>query len=132
MLKIVWSRTNHVLLFESGEEETQEEFNLPFDKKASDWLMDYLISNLDDAEVERVGEFSVGNYAHICPHASLSGNTQVGDSSTIGTGARVIPCITIGENCLIGAGAVVTRSVPNNKKAYGVPAKIVNYVFNFV
>lgn len=64
MLKIVWSRTNHVLLFESGEEETQVEFNLPFDKKASDWLMDYLISNLDDAEVERVGEFSVGNYAH--------------------------------------------------------------------
>ena len=54
MLKIVWSRTNHVLLFESGEEETQEEFNLPFDKKASDWLMDYLISNLDDAEVERL------------------------------------------------------------------------------
>ena len=64
MLKIVWSRTNHVLLFESGEEETQVEFNLPFDKKASDWLLDYLISNLDDAEVERVGEFSVGNYAH--------------------------------------------------------------------
>ena len=64
MLKIVWSRTNNVLLFESGEEETQEEFNLPFDKKASDWLMDYLLFNLDDAEVERVGEFSVGNYAH--------------------------------------------------------------------
>ena len=69
---------------------------------------------------------NVGNFVHICPHASLSGNTQVGDSSTLGTGARVIPSITIGENCLIGAGAVVTRSIPNFKKAYGVPAKIVN------
>ena len=64
MLKIVWSRTNHVLLFESGEEETQEEFNLPFDKKASDWLVEYLLSNLSNSKVEELGEFSVGNYKH--------------------------------------------------------------------
>ena len=64
MLQIVWSRTNNVLLFESGEEETQEEFNLPFDKKASDWLMEYLSENLNGAKIETLGEFSVGNYAH--------------------------------------------------------------------
>ena len=68
----------------------------------------------------------VGNYAHVCPHASLSGNTQIGDFSTIGTGARVIPGINIGENCLIGAGAVVTKNIPNYKKAYGVPARTID------
>ena len=68
----------------------------------------------------------VGNFSHVCPHASLSGHTQIGDFSTIGTGARVIPGINIGENCLVGAGAVVTKSIPNYKKAYGVPASTVN------
>jgi SAM-dependent methyltransferase len=64
ILKIVWLTTNHVLLFESGEEETKKEFNLPFDKKASDWLEEYLSSNLDRAKIEKVGEFSAGDYPH--------------------------------------------------------------------
>lgn len=64
ILQIVWEKTNNVLLFESGEEETKEEFNLPFDKKASEWLNDYLLSNLNNVKIEKVGEFSVGTYAH--------------------------------------------------------------------
>ncbi len=62
ILKVVWLKTNNVLLFESGEEEMKGKFKLPFDKKASDWLLDYLISNLDGAKIEKVGEFNIGNY----------------------------------------------------------------------
>lgn len=62
ILKIVWSKTNHVLLFESGEEEIKEKFKLPFNKKASDWLLDYLLSNLNNVKIQKVGKFSVGQY----------------------------------------------------------------------
>ena len=59
-------------------------------------------------------------------HHKVDTIKELGDFSTIGTGARVIPGINIGENCLIGAGAVVTNNIPNYKKAYGVPARTVN------
>jgi len=35
-----------------------------------------------------------------------------------------LPGITIGENSLIGAGSVVTKDIPSNSIAYGIPAKI--------
>lgn len=43
----------------------------------------------------------------------------------IGAGARVLGNITIGENCRIGAGSVVLRSVPDNSTVVGVPGHIV-------
>jgi hypothetical protein len=48
----------------------------------------------------------------------------IGDNVTIGTGARVLGGITIGDNALIGANAVVTIDVPANSTAVGIPAHI--------
>ncbi len=46
----------------------------------------------------------------------------------IGIGARILPKITIGKGALIGAGAVVTKNVPERAIVFGVPAKIQGYV----
>ena len=62
IIKTIWSKTNHVLLFESGEEEIKEKFNLPFDKKASKWLKEYLSNNLDGVQINVLGDFEVGDY----------------------------------------------------------------------
>ena len=43
----------------------------------------------------------------------------------IGEGASILPGVTIGENTIIGAGSVVTHSLPANCVAAGVPAKII-------
>ena len=43
----------------------------------------------------------------------------------IGSGAKILGNITIGENAKIGANSVVLRSVPNGATAVGVPAKII-------
>jgi acetyltransferase-like isoleucine patch superfamily enzyme len=43
----------------------------------------------------------------------------------IGINATILPGITIGENSLIGAGSVVTKDIPSNSIAYGVPARII-------
>lgn len=48
--------------------------------------------------------------------------------ASVGAGATILPNITIGRNAMVGAGAVVTRSVPPNAIVVGNPAKIVGYV----
>lgn len=43
----------------------------------------------------------------------------------IGADVIILPGVTIGENCVIGAGAVVTKSIPDYSVAIGVPARVV-------
>jgi len=49
--------------------------------------------------------------------------TRVKQGASIGSGAVILCGITIGENAMIGAGAVVVRDVPANTVVVGVPAK---------
>lgn len=53
--------------------------------------------------------------------------THVKSFASIGGGSTINPGVTIGENALIGAGSVVTKSVPDNAIAYGNPARVVGY-----
>ncbi|MDE7056003.1 MAG: sugar O-acetyltransferase [Lactobacillus sp.] len=46
----------------------------------------------------------------------------------IGAGAKILPGVTVGENSIVAAGAVVTKSVPKNSIVAGVPAKIIKKV----
>lgn len=45
-----------------------------------------------------------------------------------GSGAIILPGVSIGENSIIGAGAVVTKDIPPNKVALGIPARPVRDV----
>lgn len=45
--------------------------------------------------------------------------------ASIGSGAVILCNLTIGENAVVGAGSVVTKSVPSNTIVAGVPAKII-------
>ena len=47
------------------------------------------------------------------------------DRVTIGAAANILPGIIIGENAIVGANALVTKDVPENKVVMGVPARIV-------
>lgn len=47
------------------------------------------------------------------------------DGAVIGLGASLLPNVRIGENAVVGAGAVVSKDVPSNTVVMGVPAKIV-------
>jgi UDP-2-acetamido-3-amino-2,3-dideoxy-glucuronate N-acetyltransferase len=53
--------------------------------------------------------------------------TILEEGCSIGANATVLPGISIGRNALVGAGAVVTRSVPPNAIVYGNPARIQGY-----
>lgn len=54
----------------------------------------------------------------------------IGDDVWIGGNATVLPGVTIGSNVVIGAGAVVTKSIPANSLALGVPARVVRTLEN--
>ncbi|MFC6260067.1 MULTISPECIES: DapH/DapD/GlmU-related protein [Levilactobacillus] len=45
----------------------------------------------------------------------------------LGARVNVAPGVTIGENAIIGTGAVVTKDIPDNAVAVGVPAKVIKY-----
>lgn len=51
-------------------------------------------------------------------------SATIGDNCTIGAGAVIIGDVKIGDNVKIGANCVVTKDLPDNCTAVGVPAKI--------
>ncbi len=53
------------------------------------------------------------------------GPIVIGDDAWLGTGVIVLGGVEIGEGAVIGAGSVVTKDVPKNGLAYGVPARVV-------
>ena len=52
--------------------------------------------------------------------------TTVKRRASIGSNATILCGVTIGENALIGAGAVVTKDVPDHATVAGVPARIIS------
>ena len=55
------------------------------------------------------------------------GFIEIGDDVWIGTGAIVLPNLKIGKGSIIGAGAIVTKDVPEYAIVGGNPAKIIKY-----
>jgi acetyltransferase-like isoleucine patch superfamily enzyme len=54
--------------------------------------------------------------------------TVIEDGASIGANATLLPGLRIGRGAMVGAGAVITRSVPANAIVVGNPARIVGYV----
>ncbi len=68
----------------------------------------------------------IGDFATIAPGAFLGGGVQIGEGADFGLAVTVLPEVRIGRWSRIGAGAVVTRDVPDNATVVGVPARIVS------
>lgn len=60
------------------------------------------------------------------------GKIKIGNYTYIGEGAKVMPGVTIGNDVIIGAGSIVTKSVLDGKIVAGNPARIVGETSDFV
>ncbi len=63
--------------------------------------------------------------AQLAPRVALGGRPLVGSRSFVGIGSAIINGVRVGANCVIGAGSVVVKNIPDNSHAYGVPARVV-------
>jgi hypothetical protein len=53
---------------------------------------------------------------------------KIGNNVWVGAHATILQGVTIGDNAIIAAGAVVAKDVPANVIVGGVPAKIIKYI----
>ena len=91
----------------------------------------YLISIGDDVRLSDNVNFVthdggmhvIRNYKDI--PADSFGRITVGNNVFIGMNSLILPGVTIGNNVIIGAGSIVTKDIPSNSVACGVPAKVI-------
>lgn len=55
------------------------------------------------------------------------GTTEIGDCVVMSSGAILLGAVKIGNNVMIGAGAVVVNDIPDNAVVVGIPARVINY-----
>lgn len=89
----------------------------------------------DNLEIGRDCVFSAWVYISDCNHIYNQGKimeaglqvkkTRIGDNVFVGIGAKVMPGVTIGDNAVIGANAVVTKDVPPAQIWGGIPARYI-------
>lgn len=72
-------------------------------------------------------ETIVGRSVFIAHAVSISGCSRINDGTFIGTNATVLPRIKIGRWVTIGAGAVITKDVPDYAVVVGNPGKIIKF-----
>ena len=65
-----------------------------------------------------------------CFCRSFSCPVRIEDNVWIGGGAILLPGVVIGRNSVIGAGSVVTRSIPENCVAVGNPCRVIKHITN--
>ncbi|MCI1859615.1 MAG: sugar O-acetyltransferase [Sporolactobacillus sp.] len=61
-------------------------------------------------------------------HYVYNFSIRLGKNVWVGSGVQILPGVTIGDNTVIGAGSVVTNSLPANVVAYGTPCKVVREI----
>jgi len=66
-------------------------------------------------------------FSSFMPSVNISGEVVIKKGVYVGTGAKIINQVEIGENTIIGAGAVVSKSLPNDCTAVGIPAKPIKF-----
>ncbi len=74
----------------------------------------------------RIGHDTIiGDYTTLFSGILISGGASIGSNCVIGSGSIIMPGRRIGDGAIIGAGTLVSKDVPPNVVAAGVPAKII-------
>lgn len=67
------------------------------------------------------------DFATLYPSVNVSGMTEIGHCSELGTGMQIIQGKKVGDRSIVGAGAVVVKDIPSNCTAVGSPAKPIKF-----
>ncbi len=87
-------------------------------------IKDFVILNL----MCTVGHDTVINsFASFMPSVNISGEVVIHEEVYVGTGAKIINQLEIGKQTIVGAGAVVSKTLPEKCTAVGIPAKPIKF-----
>ena len=64
-------------------------------------------------------------FREMVPDLEITKPVTIGNDVYIGNNVLLLPGVTIGNKVVIGAGAIVTRDIPDNSVAVGVPARVI-------
>ena len=111
------------------------------------FIGDYFNCNVNVTILD-VKEVHIGNHVMIGPHTLITtvghplspkgrraelaqaSEIHIGDDVWFGGNVTVLPGVSIGNNVVVGAGAVVSKDIPDNSLALGVPAQVVRSLEN--
>jgi len=69
----------------------------------------------------------INDFSSFMPSVNISGEVLIEESVYVGTGAKIINQLEIGAGTIVGAGAVVAKSLPEKCTAVGIPAKPIKF-----
>ena len=84
-------------------------------------------------EVVIEDEVQIGSHCSIYSISTIdnsSGKVLLKNNCRIGSHTTILPGVSIGKNSIIGAHSLVTKDIPDNVVAFGVPAKIIRKLGN--
>lgn len=64
-------------------------------------------------------------YRNLHPDLEITARIVIGNNVYIGVRTIILPGVTIGDNCIVAAGSIVTKDVPSNTVVGGIPAKFI-------
>jgi len=76
-------------------------------------------------------EVQIGSHCSIYSVSTIdnkTGKVHIKKNVKLGSHSTVLPGVTIGENSVIGAHSLVTKDIPDNVIAFGVPAKVIRSI----
>lgn len=96
------------------------------------WIGDKEFVEIEDFVILNLGctvghDSVIKKYSAFMPSVNISGEVTIGEGVYIGTGVKIINQLEIGEYTIVGAGAVVSKTLPAKCTAVGVPAKVIKF-----
>lgn len=82
----------------------------------------------DNVKIAANCQFLANNHDPYDREKLLCAPIVIKNNAWLGAGVSVLAGVTIGENAIIGAGAVVTKDIPANAIAVGVPARVIKMI----
>jgi len=108
----------------------------PYYKKGMNSTVDALsdLVEIGDGFISAPGSIILSHDASTITHTGKSRveRTIVGKNVFLGANAVILPGVNVGDDSIIGAGAVVTKDVPKGMVVGGNPAKVITSVDNYM